>query len=331
MNNRIEYIDTAKAILILCLLYGHYLLNARVQGVCDDTIVCMQRLVKLYAAFFMQSFFIITGFCSSFKTPFGAFLMKNVKTILIPGITLTVLNRWLYGVMPGRPLPSSHSALDWLIDGGPWFIMALFEAKILFYFISRLKIGSQVAICSVLYLAALGLDRWTSTPNILFFKHTLLMLPWLFWGYYCKSNKVQIDRYLPSCAAIGSLTLFAEFFIGFPMPILDNSIGVTIKTFPIHILNVIGGTSAVIWVAKRINTNSFFATFGKGTLLVYLTNEFIIKSIILVLSPIYCLCGDYFQFTFFHIISYLLIVAVFFWLIKLVYNNRGMSWIVGKY
>lgn len=331
MNKRIEYLDTAKAILIMCLLYGHYLLHAQIQGICDDSILGMQKLVKLYAAFFMQAFFIITGFCSSFISTFWAFLIKNVKTILIPGITLTILNRFIYNVMPCVPFPAEHSALDWLIDGGPWFIFALFEAKIFFYFISRLKIGFQVTICMGLYLFVLAIDRWTDIPNILFFKHTLLMLPWLFWGFFCKNITVKINRYLPICAAVGAVVLFAEFLVGFPMPILDNCIGVTIKTFPIHFINVLSGTSVVLYISMLIDTNRFFSSFGKGTLLVYLTNEFILKSVILLFSPLYCLCGNTIQITLFHVLCYTVIVIFFFVLIKLVYGNKYTSWIVGKY
>ena len=63
---RITYIDVAKGILICCLLYGHIRVYGPMDGLQDDVMQFMSKTGPLYGAFFMQTFFIITGFCSSF-------------------------------------------------------------------------------------------------------------------------------------------------------------------------------------------------------------------------------------------------------------------------
>lgn len=146
MKQRIEYIDIAKALLILCLLYGHMFLIARYQGYNDNVNIFAKSFVRLYATFFMQTFFIITGLCSSFNLEFRPFLWKNTKTILIPGVTLTILDRYIYNLLPGNPFEYTPTAIDWLVDGGPWFIMALFSAKMIYWFISKLDVKKQLIL-----------------------------------------------------------------------------------------------------------------------------------------------------------------------------------------
>ncbi len=63
---RIAYIDIAKGILIMCMLYGHIRVYGPMEGMNDPVMHIMSHTSGLYGAFFMQSFFIITGFCTSF-------------------------------------------------------------------------------------------------------------------------------------------------------------------------------------------------------------------------------------------------------------------------
>ena len=90
-TDRIPWIDISKGILILCLVYGHHKLFAMRSGYEDGVTVFIQHSMRFYAVFFMQTFFIITGLCSSFTTQFSKFIWKNVKTLLIPAALLVVL------------------------------------------------------------------------------------------------------------------------------------------------------------------------------------------------------------------------------------------------
>ena len=133
--DRIPWIDISKGILILCLVYGHHKLFAMRSGYEDGVTVFIQYSMRFYAAFFMQTFFIITGFCSSFTTQFSKFVWKNIKTLLIPAALLVVLRLYVWDIFSGTRLSISHFAelMTWVNQGGPWFIMALFWAKILYW------------------------------------------------------------------------------------------------------------------------------------------------------------------------------------------------------
>lgn len=330
MKQRIEYIDIAKALLILCLLYGHMFLIARYQGYNDNVNIFAKSFVRLYATFFMQTFFIITGLCSSFNLEFRPFLWKNTKTILIPGVTLTILDRYIYNLLPGNPFEYTPTAIDWLVDGGPWFIMALFSCKLIYWFIYKLDIKKQLIIVGGGYLLGLMICSFFESPNYLYYQHTLLMLPYLCIGCIAKQYIERINHVIPIIGLVGIVVLIIEFVFGMPMPIHDYNIGVSIKSFPIHVLNVLMGTAFVLWVSKLINKNSFLQLIGEGTLIIYLLNESILKAIIILLSPVYCVTNTA-SLVFFYCLVYFLSVLSFVVLIKLIYSSKYLSWIVGKY
>ena len=330
MNKRIDYFDIAKALLILCLLWGHYVLISRFQGIRDDMTIWMGSLSKLYTTFFMQSFFIITGLCTTFNIGFKAFLWKNIKTILIPGLFLCFVDRFLYNSFPGVPFEHTPTFVEWFVDGSPWFIMALFWAKLLYWFIVKLKIRSQIIICSVLYLAVLVMEWFISIPNYLWFKHALLMLPYLCLGHLSYQYLDRIESKLYCLSLIGGLILLFEFIFSLPMPFNDYYIGVSLKVFPIHIINVISGTLFILGLSKFIGHSKIIQTIGKGTLLIYLLNEFVIKVVVVLAHNIYPFDTSI-KLVVYHIGSYFICIFIFYLLVILVYKTRYLSWIVGKY
>lgn len=330
MKQRIEYIDIAKALLILCLLYSHMFMIARFQGINDVVNATAKSFVPIYATFFMQTFFIITGLCSSFDTRFIPFLWKNAKTILIPGITLTILNRYIYNILPGNPFEHTPTALEWLIDGGPWFIIALFSAKLLYWFIHKLDIKRQLMIVWGGYLACLAAEAFISIPNYLCFKHTILMLPYLCVGCLAKQYNDKISTVISKIGWAGIIVLLLEYVIHFPMPSHDYFIGVKIYSFPFHIFNVLMGTVFVFWISKHISKNTLLQVIGRGTLIIYLLNECVLKALIQLLKPIYCDNNTASQCLYYSLV-YLLTVLFFVVIIKIIYSTKYLSWIVGKY
>lgn len=77
MKQRIEYIDIAKALLIIFLVWSHYRMISRFQEVDDSMLKWMGSIVKIFATFFMQTFFLLTGFCSSFNGEFKEYLLEK--------------------------------------------------------------------------------------------------------------------------------------------------------------------------------------------------------------------------------------------------------------
>ena len=79
-NGRILWIDAARGIAILLVILGHCI------GSLDDP------GNKVILSFHMPLFFFISGFCARKEKVFLDYLMKKVKGLLVPTITLGVFD-----------------------------------------------------------------------------------------------------------------------------------------------------------------------------------------------------------------------------------------------
>ncbi len=167
------FIDLAKGITMLTILWGHVMLS----GI-SNTIVY---------AFHIPMFFFLSGmvFKRERYTTFFAFFKKRVRTLLIPYIIFSVLT-WLWYIcgylVKGASLEGTWYYLiqTFLAQGSAgylvhnpalWFVTCLFVVEMIYYFISRF---SPVTTCII--SALLSFCGWLMMqPNSFFdFKK----LPW---------------------------------------------------------------------------------------------------------------------------------------------------------
>lgn len=335
MNKRIEFIDVTKGILILCLLYGHMWVFSNMNGNMDSIMLTGFRTMVFYNSFFMQAFFIITGFCSSFNIKFRTFLWKNIKTLILPALILSAISYVYSGCILGfknNILEFICSYLNWLTIGSPWFIASMFWGKIIYWFLCRLDPIWQIIFIIFLYIFGLSLNKY-GVCNIQWHQHTLLMLPYLFLGHFIKPRFDVIKPYIKYIGIIGGISILLQtlshiYFNTF-IPTHDFVINISYKTIPLHFVNVISGTSFVIFISSQINLN-FLKKIGKGTLIIYLLNESIFKILISFFTDVYnpesgWICLLYYS------LLYLSITLIFFILINFIYNKSYLKWIVGKW
>lgn len=336
-DTRLQYIDIAKGILILFLLYGHSTLYTRMLGYEDDSMSLWGKLIPWYNAFFMPAFFIITGFCSSYKIGFKTYLWKNVKTLLIPAVVIITMYLYIKDLLLHNALSFQHMTdlRLWLFDKGPWFIFALFWCKLLFWFLYRLSFKKQIAVIGFLYIFGLILARIQLLPNIQSHLHAMLLLPYLAFGAYLKDHRDLLEKYLKPIAIFGGISVSIQWILlitwgGVPLPYVDAYIGVSEKTFPLHIVNSISGTAFIVYVSQKIDSCKFLETLGKGTLLLYLGNglfQTIATKIAYAMIP----TTSYLSSLIIHIVAYLLCIAIGYMAVKIGYNTKYLSWIVGKW
>ena len=336
-QQRIAWLDTAKGILILCLLYGHLRVLAKWEGLDDPVLGVWGAGIGSYRPFFMQTFFLITGFCSTFQIGFGPFLLKNLKTLILPAVVLDLL---CFGIMAaagsaGQSLGAHLAGFStWLSTGGPWFIFALFWGKILMWFIARMPRGCQFLSVAVLFLLGLALNRFDWVENYQWHRHALLALPFLFGGFLLKGNLDRVQPYLLPVGLVGFVLIVAQNFLAkytsFTLPASDLFIDVTFLDFPLHLINVAGGSALVLWLAQKLEKSRTLSLLGQGSLLAYLMNSTVQVLVLRLLMPLYpegrlagCLC--------FHLAAYVLCVAGICVLIWLIYRHKFLSWIVGKF
>lgn len=333
---RIPWIDITKGILIICLVYGHHKLFAIWSGHRDIVTDFIHYSMGIYSAFFMQTFFIITGLCSTFSS-FLQFMWKNIKTLIVPAAMLILVSSYIFDIYSATKLSFKHfeELLTWVKQGGPWFILALFWAKILYWPLCKFcDEKTQLLIVVVLYFVGLALNQLDFFPNYMFHRHTFLMMPYLTIGVYLKKHMSFLEQYLNKLAIIGFILLLfqtiSSWLIGTPLIVHDANIGVSFKSFPVHIINVLLGTCFIFGVSKTISKCGFLQTMGKGTLLVYLVDGTVERISLSLCSPLYNHSNVWACISF-HFISFALSILIFYLLIKIIYSTKYLSWIVGKW
>ncbi len=335
-GTRLQYIDIAKGILILFLLYGHSILYTRMLGYDDDSISLWNKLVPWYNAFFMPAFFIITGFCSSYTINFKEYLWKNIKSLLIPAVVIVTAYHYINDLLLHNGLSFQHlsNLRFWLVDKGPWFIFALFWCKLVYWFLHKFSVLKQVSIVAIIYLLGLVLARIELLPNVQAHLHAMLLLPYLTFGAFLKDRRDLLDKYLKPVALLGGVLVTIQWIIvitwGWSMPYLDANISVSVKTFPLHIFNSISGTAFIVYISQLIGSSPFLETLGKGTLLLYLGNG-LFQTIATKLAYSIIPSTTYISCLIIHLVAYLLCIVIGYVAVKIVYSKKYLSWLVGKW
>lgn len=163
MGKRIEWIDIAKGISILCIIAGH-------MGI--DTV---DRIVF---TFHVPIFFLISGYFISVETDFWSFAKKRAKGLLLPYIFtsfLLIIARIPVGIVNGesnlilsemkdvfiKALYASGSASNKTIGdiqpiGAIWFLLALLWALLLVKLLINKKYGfiGILAIAIISYITS---------------------------------------------------------------------------------------------------------------------------------------------------------------------------------
>lgn len=337
ISQRSISMDIAKGLLIILLLYNHTAVFSFVAGIHDPVANFIEDSKCVFTVFFMQSFFLITGYCTNFNRSVGSFLWRNIKTLIIPALLLGKLGVIITGVILESPIQLSFitTFVNWFNGHGPWFIVTLFFCKLIYWILNKYNYGIQMAVIAALYLVGIYCNiRYWAAPEYLCYLHILLMLPFLFIGNLAKQYNEKVKRYLPLMAKIGSVVIIlesiAKWTMGIPVPILDASIAVPYYYVPLHFLNAITGSALLIVISRSLVQYKWLSEIGKYTLLIYLWNGVIHPIVIHFLTPFYD-NNSILSLIVFHSISLSLCVIVSYWTSKVIYETKYLNVIVGKW
>lgn len=148
-KKRVGYIDVAKGLGMLTVIFGHILSHGGIS--------------VYFNSFYMPLFFFLAGMCyRKEKYPsLGLFVKARAKTLLLPYFLFSVAT-WgvwaLYNLILQNEVESYLSPLlqtfiaqgsaGYLVHNAPlWFVSCLFVVEILYYFIAKLPKGLTLLIC----------------------------------------------------------------------------------------------------------------------------------------------------------------------------------------
>ena len=101
INNRISWVDIAKGLLILIVVWGHVPSIALSQrlGLHHEGLDEMGKLMFVFNCFFMHAFFVLTGYTTNFKKNFLDFFFSSLKSLIIPAFCFSIITCLLYGLL----------------------------------------------------------------------------------------------------------------------------------------------------------------------------------------------------------------------------------------
>lgn len=139
IKDRIRWVDTAKGLLILLVVMGHISVIMRMHFSENINIVSYYDIPHSYIrSFFMQAFFFLTGFTSSFNKSMRVFFGNMLKTVILPYITLSLFTKILGVIFLGESLwYELEGEVTFFLLENFWFIHALIISKILYYIFNK--------------------------------------------------------------------------------------------------------------------------------------------------------------------------------------------------
>lgn len=290
-KERLHWVDVSKGILILMVVFGHMDNYAELANINDPIIERLCLIERTWTPYFMCAFFIITGFCSNFTKPFKEFFVGKFKTLIIPGVSISILVNifeWRGYLNLLRPIPGT------LIHGPAWFLSALFLSCIIYYIIANYISTITTRILIYVALVSIGLALNMYIPQIIeywYIPHALMLTPFLEFGLILKKHSdvlftirttsISMLVYIASLAVILYLSNYDK--IGIFRRITIN----WVTLIPSYIC-AITGSIMVFTVAHAIEKSRILKFLGKHTLVIYLLNTHFIVFYYRLLSRYFC-------------------------------------------
>lgn len=171
-KNRFDYVDIAKAVGMLTIMWGH---------------IATGKSITFVYAFHIPLFFFLSGmvFVKEKYLNFGSFVKRRIQTLIIPYFIYSFITWAIWAVfsyishakvdsywMPLLQTFIAQGSMGYLVHNVPlWFVSCLFLVELAYYWIAKLSDIWNVSICILLAIASYMLVNYCS-----FFDFTTL--PW---------------------------------------------------------------------------------------------------------------------------------------------------------
>lgn len=293
MSERLQYIDIAKGLLIILVVFHHVINVANGIGLATESLLWWQSTYMFYICFFMQCFFVVTGMVSNFDKPCSYYLQSNVKGLLYPFLFFSILQCFYRQCVGGDVFYMNQAGVSVLfIFESYWFLSALFIAKVIYYFIR--KVSRQVwlrvlftVLClavSVLLDESLGKDY----ANYFHYRNALAMVPFLCLGELIKPLFEKKNKgLLIGVSLLYFIFLLSYRLLGWPsltpyshMAYFDFSV----LDIPRYLLFATTGSFFILTIAWFIRSNDLLSKLGTLSLLIYGFHAMVLSLIIRLFS-----------------------------------------------
>lgn len=279
-NNRLEYIDVAKGILICLVVVGHILNIATYQLESNEFIINANKLETLYKGFYMCAFFVITGYCSNFNKTFCSFTKSNLRTIVLPAFSLFYITQTINLLFAGEHVFFDYLHFDFhafFIEQGlsAWFLASLFVARNVYWCSVRVVNSTKYRFILFAVLYVLGYILSHRTHNYWSYQQALMFLIFMEYGQFLKMSR---GGCFYNWKLIVCLIAYLIMYI-YTYKVLDNSIvgihriiSLSKATLLSNMVIAICGSYIILHISYKIRENYILQYFGRNSLIIYLLN-----------------------------------------------------------
>lgn len=319
---RDKSIDIAKGLLILFVIAAHTRIYNISNGIDLSNTYILANFSKLFNCFFMQAFFFITGYVSNFAKEKSKFHSDNMRTIMLPLVFLSIIVSVINTIIRHDFDHIDRSLLNISIDY--WFVISLFLAKTIYFYIHKFAINIQIALALVCYVLGFVLLKYTSILNLWYFEHSLLLIPFLIAGSLLKERQLGNRFFLYSFGCYVSLFLLSIPF-GIDNPVIAYHIHLHWDNLLYGIPFTMAGIFTLMGLSKWIDHNCFLEYFGRNSLPIYILHMPLLNKVVFKCLPYF---NDYPYIIF--LFEFLAGIAISMVLVSLIDSRYG-RWILGKF
>ena len=309
MKQRIHWIDIYKGFFILMMVWGHIPSMAASHGLDNTNLMKCLQISSIYTCFFMQGFFILTGYTSNFERGFKDYCIGIFKSLVIPWISFSLLSR-LIGVVIFNQTLFDHIGQNeyfFLIEDY-WFLHALIFSKLLYYFIrkylktdiTRFVVLLIITLCgfySIEYYYDKGVSNAYHAYNYLHYKDFLCMIIFLWIGDILKRKNLICKITGPKTLGLLSCFYLACQVLKFWLraksidileicPVILSHGGniCSITQIPAYLLITTSGCLVCFGICKYISQCNLLEYYGSNSLVVYCSHFLLLDIFISIVN-----------------------------------------------
>lgn len=306
MKKRLHWIDICKGVLIILMVLGHISNIAGKHGIDDQDLKKCIFFASIYGVFFMQAFFILTGYTSNFEKAIHEYLISIGKTLVLPWFSFSLVMYIFRGFDSWYVINNQHF---FFLFEDFWFIHALVMSKIVYFFIRKYINKDLLRFTLLLGLTIIGFasfgaeangnyESYYHVNNYLHIKDFCCMCIFLWIGDYLRRSQkmdMLLDRRINiyiiiSLYMLGHVIRIYTHFNGGEIPVLSPVVLshgtniISVYQIPAFLYFTIFGSLSCFSLCKILKNSNFFEYFGKHSMVVYCVHFLFLELFVDIIS-----------------------------------------------
>jgi acyltransferase len=326
-KSRVQWVDTAKALAIIFVVMGHMGYSEEVR--------------TLIYGFHMPLFFMLSGMFVSTKDNFHQFLLKKMKTLLVPYLCFNVIFLLFdcvialvsnHDVSIIKPMVGIMGGVRFGYEclGKFWFLPCLFFADLLMYGVLKLHNVCKIVTLIILFTFWGIVYDFTFTSVLPYsIDMALISLSFLFIG------KMYFAKFKAGLSTIWIVLLLVIYLIftylnysymgGRRVDMYESELG----NYAYFYTAAITGSLAIIALTQKVKSNKLLQFLGRNTLVIY--GLHMIVGVILSYAVAFLFAGSFTEFQTCMVATLKTVVTLILMIPSCLIVNRYFPWMLGKW